>query len=123
MHNAHVSMRGDYDVDQLIDTIEGNRSYIKCLYVYNKIDTVSIEDVDDLARQPNATVLSSGMKLGLELLKERLWEMLDLVRVYTKKKSCPPDLSDPIILTKGRGGFTVRASIKQIHRSLLKDFK
>ncbi len=30
--------RGDYDVDDLIDTIEGNRMYIKCLYVYNKID-------------------------------------------------------------------------------------
>ena len=123
MHNAHVTLRGDYNVDQLIDAIEGNRKYIKCLYVYNKIDTVSIEDVDELARQPNSTVLSSGMKLGLDLLKERLWEMLDLVRVYTKKKGSPPDLTDPLILTKGRGGFTVAAAIKQIHRSLLNNFK
>lgn len=38
--------RGDYDVDDLIDTIEGNRKYIKCLYVYNKIDELSIEEVD-----------------------------------------------------------------------------
>lgn len=123
MHNAHVSLRGDYDVDQLIDSIEGNRKYIKCLYVYNKIDTVSIEDVDELARQPNTTVLSSGMLLGLDLLKERLWEMLDLVRVYTKKKGAPPDLHDPLILTKGRGGFTVKAAIKQIHRTLVNNFK
>lgn len=123
MHNAHVVMRGDYDVDQLIDTIEGNRKYIKCLYVYNKIDTVSIEDVDELARQPNSTVISSGMKLGLDLLKERLWEMLGIVRIYTKKKGSPPDLSEPLILTKGRGGFTVKAAIKQIHRSLVNNFK
>ena len=86
MHNAHVVMRGDYSVDQLIDAIEGNRHYVKCLYVYNKIDTVSIEDVDELARMPNCTVISSGMKLGLEMLKERIWDMLGLVRVYTKKK-------------------------------------
>ena len=49
MHNAHVTFRGDYDVDDLIDVIEGNRKYIKCLYVYNKIDTTSIEDVNDIS--------------------------------------------------------------------------
>ena len=48
LHNSHVTFRGDYDVDELIDTIEGNRKYVKCLYVYNKIDTISIEDVDKL---------------------------------------------------------------------------
>ena len=46
IHNAQVMFRGDYDVDDLIDTIEGNRKYIKCLYVYNKIDELSIEEVD-----------------------------------------------------------------------------
>jgi len=48
MHNAHVNFRGDHNVDELIDVIEGNRKYVKCLYVYNKIDTISIEDVDAL---------------------------------------------------------------------------
>jgi uncharacterized protein len=47
-HNAHVTFRGDYDVDDLIDVIEGNRKYVKCIYVYNKIDTISIEDVEML---------------------------------------------------------------------------
>jgi ribosome-interacting GTPase 1 len=46
IHNAHVNFRGDYDVDDLIDVIEGNRKYVRCLYVYNKIDTISIEEVD-----------------------------------------------------------------------------
>jgi ribosome-interacting GTPase 1 len=49
VHNAHVTFRGDYDVDELIDVIEGNRKYVKCLYVYNKIDTVSIEEVNDFS--------------------------------------------------------------------------
>jgi uncharacterized protein len=123
IHNAHVVMRGDYDVDQFIDAIEGNRKYIKCLYVYNKIDMITIEEVDALARLPNTAVISSQHNLGLDLLKERLWEMLDLVRVYTEKKGSPPDLKDPLILTKGRGGFTVKAAIMQIHRNLLKNFK
>jgi len=38
IHNAHVTIRGDYTVDEFIDVIEGNRKYIKCLYVFNKID-------------------------------------------------------------------------------------
>ena len=48
IHNAHVKFNGDYDVEDLIDTIEGNRKYVKCIYVINKIDTISIEDVDRL---------------------------------------------------------------------------
>ena len=48
IHNAHVSFRADHDVDELIDVIEANRKYVKCIYVYNKIDTVSIEDVEKL---------------------------------------------------------------------------
>lgn len=51
MHNVHVTFHGDYDVDELIDVIEGNRKYIKCLYVYNKIDTVSIEEVDEVSQE------------------------------------------------------------------------
>lgn len=32
-------------MDDLIDVIEGNRRYTRCLYVYNKIDVCSIEEV------------------------------------------------------------------------------
>lgn len=42
IHNAEVLMRDDYTVDDLIDSIEGNRKYMRCLYVYNKIDTISM---------------------------------------------------------------------------------
>jgi ribosome-interacting GTPase 1 len=37
MHNAHVVVRQDVSVDEFIDVIEGNRKYIRCLYVYNKV--------------------------------------------------------------------------------------
>lgn len=49
-------------MDDLIDVIEGNRKYIKCVYVYNKIDVVGIDDVDRLARQPNSLVISCNLK-------------------------------------------------------------
>lgn len=50
-------------MDDLIDVIEGNRKYIKCVYVYNKIDVVGIDDVDNLARQPNSLVISCNLQV------------------------------------------------------------
>jgi len=45
-----VLCREDVTIDDVIDAIEGNRKYVRCLYVYNKIDTISIEEVDMIAR-------------------------------------------------------------------------
>jgi len=69
----------------LIDTLEGNRSYIKALFVYNKIDTISLEDVEELINQQHSLVISCKLNLGTEYFLEKLWEYLGLVRVYTKK--------------------------------------
>ena len=49
--NADVLVRDpNVTVDDMIDAIEGNRKYIRCLYVINKIDTISMEEVDEIAR-------------------------------------------------------------------------
>ena len=40
IHNAEVLFREDCSVDEFIDMVEGNRKYIKCLYVYNKVRMV-----------------------------------------------------------------------------------
>lgn len=47
------------------------RRYVKCLYVYNKVDMISIEDMDKLAREPNSIVVSVHMKLNLDALLVR----------------------------------------------------
>ena len=40
IHHADVIVREDVNVDQLIDVVEGNRRYIPCVYVMNKIDAI-----------------------------------------------------------------------------------
>lgn len=55
--NAEVLFREDCNADELIDVICANRVYLPCLYVYNKIDQISIEEVDRIARQPNSVVV------------------------------------------------------------------
>ncbi|KAB0401141.1 hypothetical protein E2I00_011483, partial [Balaenoptera physalus] len=54
--------------------------------VYNKIDQISMEEVDRLARKPDSVVISCGMKLNLDYLLEMLWEYLALTCIYTKKR-------------------------------------
>jgi len=62
------------------------------------------------------------MELGLDILIQKIWKQLGMVRIYTKKKSEAPDFTEPIILTRGRGGLTIKDAIGQIHRQLLDDF-
>lgn len=102
---------------------------MKCIYVYNKIDVVGIDDVDVLARQPNSVVISCNLKvsfifvfifhefvitikiilrflifyacsqLNLDRLLASMWEAMGLVRVYTKPQGQQPDFTDPVVLS------------------------
>ncbi|THG14556.1 hypothetical protein TEA_002588 [Camellia sinensis var. sinensis] len=118
-----VLFREDATVDDLIDVIEGNRKYMKCIYVYNKIDVIGIDDVDKLARQPNSVVISCNLKLNLDRLLAKMWEAMGLVRVYTKPQGQQPDFTDPVVLSADRGGCSVEDFCDHIHRSLMKEVK
>lgn len=122
IHNAEVLFREDCDIDEFIDVIEDNRKYIKCLYVYNKIDTLSIEEINELAKQPYSVVLSVYMNLNVDVMLYRMWELLELTRIYTKKKGSEPDLNEPIVLSNQRHGLTVKSACKSISNHLLDNF-
>ena len=51
--SADVFCRCDATVDQLIDVIEGNRTYVPCIYVLNKIDQLTIEELDIIDQLPH----------------------------------------------------------------------
>ena len=118
--NADVVFRGDYTTDEFIDVVVGNRKYMPCLYVYNKIDQISIEEVDRIARLPHCVVISCNMKLNLDYLKEMIWQYLGLITVYTKKPGKKPDFTDGLIL---RSNCTVEHACHSIHRTLVNNFK
>ncbi|KAG2432719.1 hypothetical protein HYH02_012853 [Chlamydomonas schloesseri] len=123
MHNAELLFKEDCTVDDLIDVIEGNRRYIKCLYVYNKVDMCSMEEVGEMARWPNSIPISCSMRLNMDGLLERIWDMMALVRVYTKKVGAKPDFAEPVVLTTDRGGTSLEALCRQIHNSMVGQFK
>lgn len=112
-----------YSTDDLIDVIEGNRKYVKCLYCYNKIDAVTMEEVEVLATQPNSVVISCHLNLNMDRLVSRMWDMLAMVRIYTRRRGEAPDLAEPSVLTAGRGGVNIKTLCHHLHKDLLKEFK
>jgi len=95
--NLEIVVREDATADDIIDVIEGNRKYIDALFVYNKCDMISIEDIDEVARRPNSLPISVVSELNMDYLLQMIWDRLNLCRIYTKKRGAYPDFNEPII--------------------------
>eukprot|EP00798_Chlamydomonas_sp_ICE-L_P004365 gene4365-14488_t len=139
IHHCELLFKEDCTVDDLIDVIEGNRRYVDIstieevdmftieevdMCTIEEVDMCTIEEVDEIARMPTSIPISChGNGLNLDGLLERMWEMMALVRVFTKKVGAKPDFSAPVVLTSDRGGTTMEALCAQIHKTLAKEVK
>jgi len=117
MHNADVVFREDVSVDQFIDVVEGNRVYIPAIFVVNKIDLANSENLS----LPFAYIPISAEKgYNLEKVKEEIYNKLDFINIYTKRKGEKADIGEPLIM---RRGTTVGDVCERLHRDLKKDFR
>jgi len=95
--------------------------YKKALIIGNKIDlaqasrnyTILENKYQD---QLPVTAISAREGIGLEEMKPKIYQMLDIIRVYTKTPGQKADLSDPIILERGS---TLADAATEVH----KDFR
>ncbi|MDR5657160.1 GTP-binding protein [Halodesulfurarchaeum sp. HSR-GB] len=107
--NAIITIRGDPDLDELVDGIMDNRVYLPSLTVVNKVDLIDPSYADtmranlrDVGVDPDEAVFISAEKeKGLDALVDRLWEELKLIRVYMDKPGRGVDYEDPVILRAG----------------------
>ena len=164
IHNADVTIRYDATVDDLIDVIEGNRYqlatlyvthpddfgsfrvYIPCLYCLNKIDQITVEELDILDRIPHYVMISAHLEWNLDELLAKMWDYLGLIRMYsfpllaqlrllatiynlsvaqqnsyTKPRGQIPNYTAPIVLSAKN--CTVEAFCYRIHNALIRQFK
>ncbi|KAF2323807.1 hypothetical protein GH714_037177 [Hevea brasiliensis] len=141
IHNADITLKYDATADDLIDVIEGSRIYMPCIYVLNKIDQITLEELEILDKLPHyaqsasiclsdclfattayfVLVYSAHLEWNLDGLLEKIWEYLDLTRIYTKPKGLNPDYEDPVILSSKRR--TVEDFCNRIHKDMVKQFK
>ncbi|PPD93019.1 hypothetical protein GOBAR_DD10051 [Gossypium barbadense] len=120
IHNADITLRYDATADDLIDVIEGSRIYMPCIYVVNKIDQITLEELEILDKLPHYCPIAH-LEWNLDGLLDKIWEYLNLTRIYTKPKGMNPDYEDPVILSSKRR--TVEDFCTRIHKDMLKQFK
>jgi ribosome-interacting GTPase 1 len=94
------------------------------LVVANKCDAAGAEDALAILRELHGRfeilAVSAETCEGLEDLRRRIWEMLDLVRAVPKPPGKPPDHEDPILLPRGS---TVTDMARAIHGELADHLK
>ena len=104
------------ELSRTVDIIEGNRVYVPCIYVLNKIDAISIEELDLLDKVPHYVPISAKDEWNFDELMQKIWEYLDLIRIYTKPKGQIPDYEAPVIIKSNAS--TVHDFCGKIHKQL-----
>ncbi len=72
--NAEITIKEKLDLDRLIDAFAPNRVYMPALYVISKTDKHK-------AKYEHVISISAEKEIGLEELKEAIWNNLRLVRI------------------------------------------
>lgn len=121
INSADVFCRCDATVDQLIDVIEANRKYIPAIYVLNKIDQLTIEELDIIDQMPYHVPISAHHGWNFEELLENIWEQAKMIRIYTKPKGQIPDYGAPVVLHASNP--TIEYLCNKLHKGILSQFK
>ncbi len=97
----------------------------KALIIGNKIDLDNASENyatlhNKYKQQFPFIAISAREGVGLEELKLKIYQMLDIIRVYTKAPGEKPDFTDPIILDRGSTLEDAAASVHKDFRAKLK---
>ncbi len=126
--NADVTVRGDPDIDELVDAVMDNRVYLPSVVAVNKMDLIDRDylptvesDLRERGIDPaEAVYVSAAEERGLDALRERLWDELGLVRLYMDKPSRGVDYEEPLVI---REGDTVDDALEKLGGSFVERFK
>lgn len=92
----------------------------KMILVGNKIDLEKGKENLEKIKDLKIKAISVLKKVGLEDLKKEIFDLLEIVRIYTKAPGKEPNFSQPFILKKGTRLIELAS---QIHQSLAQNFK
>ncbi|MCM8818371.1 MAG: 50S ribosome-binding GTPase [Candidatus Omnitrophica bacterium] len=98
----------------------------KIIWVGNKIDLPRSNEIKEIFYEfysdkiPEIIIISALKSENLDILKEKIFNSLEIIRVYTKTQGKPPDLENPYTLKKGT---KVIELAEIIHKEFVKNFK
>jgi len=121
--NGTIVVREDITADRLIDVLAGNRIYLPSFVVLNKIDLVTpdyLKTVEARLKGRKILPISAMNGVGLDPLREDIYNSLRFMRVYLKPQGKEADLREPLIV---REGSSVGEVCDAIHRDIRKKFR
>ena len=124
IYNAIVEMEGDVTLDDVEDAIFTTRVYKPAIILLNKADLPGSKAKAKRVMKhvpPDVPVLvvSAATGEGLDRLGDIIFDILEIIRVYTKQPNKEPD-PDPLVLEKGA---TVLDAARRIHKDLARRFR
>lgn len=114
--NAEIIIKGQVTLEDYIDALMGNRIYLPGLVVINKIDLLP----ENRLPEQDGILISAEKGIGLDKLKENIWEKLSLMRIFLKPQGKEADLENPLIL---KGEPTIYEATRKIHGELAVSIK
>jgi len=124
IHDATVKIQGEAKVDDVEDAIFEGTAYRPAIVIANKADfpdaAKKIEQLKGLVGEEMRILpLSCEARLGLEELGSEVFEMLDIIRVYTKEPNRKSPSKKPFTIRKGS---SILDLAKQIHSDFYRQF-
>jgi len=103
-----------HSIDRLIDGLVKSRKYSPLINVVNKVD-----EIKNIKKLDNYVYISADKGLGIEELKEKIWQKLGLVRVYLKReRTSEADKNEPLIIKNDK---TVADVLSKISTQMSQD--
>jgi uncharacterized protein len=103
-----------FGIDRLIDGMVKSRKYSPLIKVINKVD-----EIKNIKKNNDCVYISADKGVGIEELKEKIWEKLGLVRVYLKReRTSEADKKEPLIIKNDK---TVGDVLKKISNQMSQD--
>ena len=124
IHDATIKIRGEATVDDVEDAVFEGTVYRPAIVIANKADVSGaarrFEQLKGFVEgKTRMLTLSCQAKSGLEKLGSEVFEMLNIVRVYTKEPSKRFPSDKPFTI---RRGSTVLDLARRIHSDLYEQF-
>ncbi|MBI5872413.1 50S ribosome-binding GTPase [archaeon] len=112
--NATISLYENTSIETLADAANQPLVCLPCIFIFNKCD-ISEENCPS----NNYICISAQTGRGIESLKQKIWDSLELIRVFTKSPGKEKDFP-PIALKKES---TIQTLAQSIHKDFMRKFR
>ena len=127
IYGALVKIYGEVSLGDVEKAVFEASVYKPSLILLNKVDLLSEVEVDRVTSEirsvaPHAPVLpvSATTGRGLDSVPRTTFEVLEVIRVYTKEPNAREPSREPLVIPKGS---TVEDAVRRIREEFLKYFK